>query len=116
VPSLSVRRNRGGDREAPWPAQESSGSHYGALNFDLILPTRSRRYKELILQTYIEGNSRGRVGNGSAVGSVLGGGEDNLQWCSSFKGVCQSFLVLPSRFLSGQLLQTVAENSNLVAT
>jgi hypothetical protein len=96
--------------------QESSGSHYGALNFDPILPMRSRWHKELILQTYGEENGRGRVGDGGVVRSVLSDGEDGLRQCSGFKGVCRSFLVLPSSFLSGQLLQTAAENSNLVAS
>jgi hypothetical protein len=81
-------------------SSKSSGSHYGSLNFDQILPTRSRRHKELILQTYGKENGRGRAGDG---------GEDGLQRCSGFKGVHRSFLVLPSRFLSGQLLQTATK-------
>jgi hypothetical protein len=38
-------------------------------------PTRSRRQGEPVLQTYDEGNGRGRVRDGGAVRSVLGGGE-----------------------------------------
>jgi hypothetical protein len=76
--------------------QESSGSHYSALNFDLILPMRSRRHKELILLTC--------------------GVEVFFQRCSDFKGMRRSFLVLPSSILSSQLLQMAAENSSLVVT
>jgi hypothetical protein len=96
--------------------QESSGSHYDALNFVPIFPTRSRWHKELILQTYGEENSRGRADDGSANQSLLGDGEDGLRRCSGFKGVRRSILVLPSSSLSGHLLQKAVENSNLVAS
>jgi hypothetical protein len=76
----------------------------------------ARRHKGSILQTYGEENGRGRAGDGGAVRSVLGDGEDALRQCSGFKGVCRSFLMLPSSFLSSQLFQTAAKNSNLVAS
>jgi hypothetical protein len=96
--------------------QESLGLHYNALDFDPILPTRSRRHKELILLTCGNANSSHRVGSVGVVRAGFNGIEVLFWRCSDFKGVRQSFLVLPSSFLSGQLLQTVAENSNLVAT
>jgi hypothetical protein len=75
--------------------QESLGLHYGALNFDLIPPTRSRWHKELILLTC------GDVNGSHSVSSVSGvrAGSNGIE-----------VLVLPSSFLSGQLLQTAAEN------
>jgi hypothetical protein len=96
--------------------QESSGSHYGALNFDLILPMRSRRHKEPILLTC---NGENGSQGASGVDVVRVGFNDSevfFQRCSNFKDVHQSFVVLPSSFSFGQLLQTVAQNSNLVAT
>jgi hypothetical protein len=74
--------------------QESSGSHYGALNFDLILPTRSRRHKEPILHTCGGENGSQRVGGIGAVQAVYNGGEVFFLRCSDFKDVCRSFLVL----------------------
>jgi hypothetical protein len=41
-------------------------------------PTQSRRQGEPVLQTYGEGNSRGRVGDGGAVRSTHGDGEGGL--------------------------------------
>jgi hypothetical protein len=111
----SLGRDRA--QEAAWPAaRASSDASYGARNTMRFEPTRSRRQGEPILQTYGEENGRGRAGDGGVVWSVLGDGEDSLRRCSGFKGVLRSFLVLPSSFLSSQLLQTMAENSNLVAS
>jgi hypothetical protein len=61
-------------------------------------------------------NGSHRVGNVSAVRAGFNGVEVFFRQCSDFKGVRRSFLVLPYSFLSGQLPQTVVENSNLVAT
>jgi hypothetical protein len=61
-------------------------------------------------------NGSHRVGNIGAVWAGFNGVEVFFQQCSDFKGVRQSLLVLPSSFLSSQLLQTAAKNSSLVAT
>jgi hypothetical protein len=103
-----------GWRHGRW--QKSSSSHYGALNFDLILPMRSRWYEEPILLTYGDENESQKV---SGIGLVRVGfnyGEVFSRWCSSFKDVHQSFLEFPSSFLSSQLIQMVAESSNSLAT
>jgi hypothetical protein len=53
----SVDENRGGGGVAPWSKElgidgpRSSGSTYGALIFDPILPTRPRWHKESVLLT-----------------------------------------------------------------
>jgi hypothetical protein len=91
-------------------------SPYGTLFLGVILLTQSRRHKGSVLLTCDGGNGPQEVVDGEAAQSVVGDGEDGLRQCFSFKGVHRSFLVLPSSFLSGQLLQTAVENSNLVAT
>jgi hypothetical protein len=83
-------------------ARASSSASYGARN-----PTRSRRQREPILQTYDEGNCRGRAGDGGAVRSVLGDGEDGLWWCSHFEERLYNFVLLPSSSSLGQLPQTL---------
>jgi hypothetical protein len=55
-------------------------------------------------------------GNGEAARPVLVDGEGGLRWSFDSKDVHQGFLELPSIFSTNQLLQSVAENSNLVAT
>jgi hypothetical protein len=89
---------------------------YGTLFLDVILPMQSRQYKGSILLTCDSENGPQEVVDREAARSAVGDGEDGLRRCSGFKGVRRSFLVLPSSFLYGQLLQTVAKNSNLVAT
>jgi hypothetical protein len=51
----------------------------------------SRRQRELVLQTYSEGNGRGRAGDGDDVRSVLGDGEDGLWWCFVFEEQLYNF-------------------------
>jgi hypothetical protein len=58
------------------------------------------------LQTYGEGNGRGRAGDGGAVWSVLGDGEDGHLRCSGFEEQLYNFALLPSSSSLGQLLQT----------
>jgi hypothetical protein len=49
----------------PWsPAWASPSLSYGARNVMRFDPTQSRRQGEPVLQTYSEGNGRGRVGDG----------------------------------------------------
>jgi hypothetical protein len=55
-------------------------------------------------------------GNGEAARPVLVDGEGGLRWSFDSKDVRQGFLELPSIFSTNQLLQSVVENSNLVAT
>jgi hypothetical protein len=95
-----------GDRDLP----------YGTLFLSVILPTQSRWHKGSVLLTCGSGNGPQEVVDGKAARSVVGDGEDGLRRCSCFKGVHRSFLVLPSSFLSDQLLQMVAEKLNFVAT
>jgi hypothetical protein len=52
------------------------------MKFD---PTRYRRRGEPVLQTYSDGNDRGRAGDDDVVQSALGDGEDGLQRCSGFE-------------------------------
>jgi hypothetical protein len=89
---------------------------YGTVFLGVILPMQSRWHKGSILLTCGGGNGPQEMVDGEAARSAVGDGKDGLWRCSSFMGVHQCFLVLPSSFLSGQLLQTAAENSNLVAT
>jgi hypothetical protein len=73
-------------REVPWPvARVSSSASYDAWNTIRFDPTRSRRQGDPALQTYGEGNGRGRAGDGGTVRSALGDGEDSLQQCSGFE-------------------------------
>jgi hypothetical protein len=90
-------------------------SPYGTLFLSVILPTQSRWHKGSVLLICGGRNGPHEVVDGEAARSAVGDGEDGLRRCSSFKGMQRSFLVLPWSFLSGQLLQTAAENSNLVA-
>jgi hypothetical protein len=58
------------------------------------------------LETYGEGNSRGRAGDGGAVRSTLGNVEDGLRRCSGFEEQLYNFALLPSSSSLGQLLWT----------
>jgi hypothetical protein len=57
-----------------------------------------------------------KLGNGEAAQVVHVDGEVGLRWSFGSKDMRQGFLELPSSFSSDQLLWSVAENSNLVAT
>jgi hypothetical protein len=57
------------------------------------------------MQTYSEGNGRGRAGDGGKVRSVLGDGEDSLRRCSDCEEQLYSFALLPSSSSLGQLLR-----------
>jgi hypothetical protein len=69
-------------------------------------PTRSRRQGEPVLQTYGEGNGRGRAGDGGVVRLALGDGEGGLRRCSGFEEKLYSFALLPSSSSLGQLPRT----------
>jgi hypothetical protein len=104
--SLTLQCGRDRGRWTPWlPAWASSSSSHeppNAMRFD---PTQSRRQGKLVLQTYSEGNDRGRAGDGGAVRSALGDGEDGLWWCSGFEEELYSFTLLPSCSSLVQLLR-----------
>jgi hypothetical protein len=92
----------------------------GELKLELLCmkrddPTRYRRQGEPILQTYSEGNGRGRAGYGGAVQSMLGDGADGLQQCSVFEEQLYSFALLPSSSSLGQLLWTSMNRARVVA-
>jgi hypothetical protein len=57
-----------------------------------------------------------KLGNGEAAQSVLVDGEGGLRWSFDSKDMRQGFLELPSSFSTDQLLLSVVENSNLLAT
>jgi hypothetical protein len=112
--SASETEEAMGRHHGQW--QVISSSHYGALNFDSILPTWSRRHKKLTLLTCGDANGSHRVGSVGVVRLGFNGIEVFFRRCSDFEGMCRSFVVLPFCFSSDQLLQMVAENSNFVAT
>jgi hypothetical protein len=76
---------------------------------------RSRRQGAPILQTYDEGNSRGRAGDGITVWSVFGDSEDGLHRCSGFEEQLYSFTLLPSSSSLGQLLRTSMNRARAAA-
>jgi hypothetical protein len=105
--SSTLQRGRDKGGRTPWsPAWASSSSSHGAPNVIRFDPTRSRRQGEPVLQTYGEGNGRGRAGDGGAVRSALGDGEDGLRRCSGFEEQLYSFALLASSSSLGQLLRT----------
>jgi hypothetical protein len=57
-----------------------------------------------------------KLDNGEAARPVLVNGEGELRWSFGFKDVRKGFVELLSSFSTEQLLQSTAENSNLVAT
>jgi hypothetical protein len=63
------------------------------------------------LQTYDEGNSRGSAGDGGAVRSVLGDGEDGLRRCSSFEEQLYSFALF-AQSPPGSIASNVDESSS----
>jgi hypothetical protein len=66
---------------------------------------RSRRQGEPVLQTYSEGNGRGRAVHSDVVRSALGDGEGSLRRCSGFEEQLYSFALLPSSSSLDQLLR-----------
>jgi hypothetical protein len=113
-----LQSTKTGERQGGAMAGGKGGrvSPYDTILLGVIHPTQSRWHKGSVLLTSGGENGPQEEVDGEAARSAVGDGEDDLWWCSDFKGMCQSFLVLPSSFLSGQLLQTATENSNLVAT
>jgi hypothetical protein len=82
------------------------------MRFD---PTRSGRQGKPVLQTYGEGNGRGRASNDGAVWSVLGDDEGGHRWCSDFEEQLYSFTLFPSSSTLGQLIRTSMNQARAVA-
>jgi hypothetical protein len=79
-------------------------------------PTGSQRWGECDYDNLNRRRVAIEPGNGEAARPVPGDGEGGLRWSFGSKDVRQGFLELPSSFSTDQLLWTVAENLNLVAT
>jgi hypothetical protein len=76
---------------------------------------RSRTQGEPVLQTYGEGNSRGRVSDGGVVRSALADIKDGLRWFSGFEEQLYSFALLCSRSSLGQFLLTSMNQAHAAA-
>jgi hypothetical protein len=63
------------------------------------------------VQTYSEGNGRGRAGDGGTVRSVLA----TVRMASGFEEQLYSFTLLPSSSSLGQLLQTSMNQARAAA-
>jgi hypothetical protein len=71
--------SRDGAWEAPWTASRASSSaSYSAWNAMRSLPTRSRLWEELILQTYRSENGPREAGDGEAARAVFNGSRDGV--------------------------------------
>jgi hypothetical protein len=79
-------------------------------------PMGSQRREERVYANLNWQREATKPGNGEVARSVLVDGEGGLRWSFSSKDVCQGFLELPSSFSTDQLLWSVAENMNLVAS
>jgi hypothetical protein len=113
-----IQSTKIGERQGGAMASNKGGqvSPYGTLFLGVILPMQSRQQKGSVLLTCGGINGPREVVDGEPARSAVGDGEDSLRRCSSFKGMRRSFPVVPSSFLSSQLLQMAGENLNLVAT
>jgi hypothetical protein len=81
-------------RHGRW--RESSNSRYEAPNTTWFLPTRSRRWEEPVLHTYVGENRWWKTGNIGAVQTTLIGGDWLLRWSSSDKNRMNRLLTSPS--------------------
>jgi hypothetical protein len=79
-------------------------------------PTGSQRWGERVYANLNQRRAATKPGNGEAARLVPVDGEGGLRLSFNSKGVRQGFLKLPSSFSIDQLLRSVAENLNLVAT
>jgi hypothetical protein len=91
-------------------------SSYGGQFSIRFAPTGSQRRGERVYANLNRRRVVTKLGNGEAAWPVLIDGEGGLRWSFGSKDVRQGFLELPSSFSTDQLLRSVAENSNLVAT
>jgi hypothetical protein len=91
-------------------------SSFGGWFSIRFAPMGSQRWGEHVYANLNRRRATTKLGNGEAARSVLVDGEGGLWWSFSSKDVHQGFFELPSSFLIDQLLRSVTENSNLVAT
>jgi hypothetical protein len=90
-------------------------SHSGRFSMRFA-PTGSQRRGEHVYANLNRRRAATKPGNGDAARPVLVDSEGGLRWSFGSKDVRQGFLKQPSSFSTDQLLQSVAENSNLVAS
>jgi hypothetical protein len=79
-------------------------------------PTRSQRWGERVYANLNQWRAATEPDNGEAARPVLGDGVGGLRWSFVSMDMRQGFLELLSTFSTNQLLRSVVENSNLVAT
>jgi hypothetical protein len=108
---VAVHRGR-----AWWLTRVRVFSSYGGQFSMRFAPTGSQRWGEHVYANLNRRRATMKSGNGEAAWPVLVDGEGGLRWSFSSKDVRQGFLKLPSSFSTNQLLQSAAENLNLVAT
>jgi hypothetical protein len=91
-------------------------SSYGGRFSIRFSPTGSQWRGECVYANLNWRRAATKPGSSEAARLVLVDGDGGLRWSFGSKDVRQGFLELPSSFSADQLLQLVAENSNLVAT
>jgi hypothetical protein len=91
-------------------------SSYGGRFSIRFSPTVWQRRGERVYANLNRRRAGTKPGNDEAARPVLVDGEGGLWWSFGSKDVLQGFVELPSSFSTDQLLRSMAENSNLVAT
>jgi hypothetical protein len=91
-------------------------SSYGGWFSMRFAPTGSQRWGERVYANLNRRRVATKPDNSEAARPVLVDGEGGLQWSFGSKDVRQGFLDLLSSFSTDQLLRSMAEKSNLVAT
>jgi hypothetical protein len=89
---------------------------YGGRFSMRFSPTGSQRWGERVYANLNRRRAATKPGNGEAAQMVLVDGEGGLRWSFGSMDMRQGFRELPSSFLTDQLLRSVAEILNLVAT
>jgi hypothetical protein len=107
----AARRGR-----ARWLTGVQVFSSYGGRFSIRFSPVGSQRWGECVYANLNQWRVATKPDNGEAAWSVLVDGEGGLRWSFGSKDVRQGFLELLSSFSTDQLLRSVVENSNLVAT
>jgi hypothetical protein len=91
-------------------------SSYGGRFSMRFAPTGSDQWGERVYANLNRRRAATKLGNGEVARPVLVDSVGGLRWSFGSKDVHQGFLKLPSSFSTNQLLWSVVENSNLVAT
>jgi hypothetical protein len=91
-------------------------SSYGGRFLIRFAPTGSQWWGERVYANLNRRRAATKPDNGEPAQPVLVDCEGGLRWSFTSKDMRQVFLELPSSFSIDQLLRSVAENSNLVAT